>query len=103
MNANSDMNYIEASGLKIAAPLYELVRDSIVPGTGIDPINMWESFAKIIRELTPVNEALLAKRVELQELIDQWHRGRRRFPDRHTARRCGNSASCRTATGGAGR
>jgi len=74
MTINSDMNYIEAAGLKVATPLFELVRDEITPGTGIDPEKLWQSFAEIVNDLTPVNESLLARRIALQEQIDQWHR-----------------------------
>lgn len=64
---------VTAAGLSIAKPLYELVHDEIAPGTGISGERVWQGFAEILRELTPRNRALLARRDELQARIDAWH------------------------------
>jgi len=71
---------IAAAGLSIAQPLYELVRDEIAPGTGISSDRAWQGFAAIVRELTPRNRALLARRDELQARIDAWHLQRKGQP-----------------------
>ncbi|MBI5937413.1 MAG: malate synthase G [Betaproteobacteria bacterium] len=71
---------IEVAGLKIAKPLYDLVRDEIAPGTGIAADKAWQGFADIVRELTPRNRALLARRDELQAKIDAWHLERKGRP-----------------------
>jgi malate synthase len=65
--------YVDIAGLQVAAPLYELVRDEITPGTGLSNESVWQSFADIIRDLAPKNESLLARRVELEKLINEWH------------------------------
>ena len=67
------MNALTIAGLSVARPLYELVRDEIAPGTGVPAERAWEGFAAIVRELTPRNRALLARRDELQARIDAWH------------------------------
>jgi malate synthase len=64
---------ITVAGLQIAQPLHALVRDEIAPGTGISSDRLWQGFAEILRELTPRNRALLARRDELQARIDAWH------------------------------
>ena len=64
---------IHVAGLQIAKPLHDLVRDEISPGTGIPAERAWQGFSDIVRELTPTNRALLAKRDELQARIDAWH------------------------------
>jgi malate synthase len=64
---------IPAAGLSIAQPLYDLVYDEIAPGTGVSSDQLWQGFADIVRELTPRNRALLARRNELQARIDAWH------------------------------
>jgi len=64
---------ITVAGLQIAQPLYDLVRDEIAPGTGISSDKLWQGFADMLRELTPRNRALLARRDELQARIDAWH------------------------------
>ncbi|MCG6860093.1 MAG: malate synthase G [Chromatiaceae bacterium] len=65
---------IDLGGLRVAKPLYDLVKDEIAPGTGVDPDGFWVSFGEIVRDLTPRNRELLAKRDALQASIDEWHR-----------------------------
>ncbi|HET9462908.1 MAG TPA: malate synthase G, partial [Thiobacillus sp.] len=71
---------ITLAGLQIAQPLYDLVHDEIAPGTGISSDQLWHGFADMLRELTPRNRALLARRDELQARIDAWHLERRGQP-----------------------
>ncbi|MDQ0325778.1 malate synthase [Rhodopseudomonas julia] len=68
---------VEAGGLKVARPLYEFINNEALAGTGIEPETFWNSFAAIVRDLTPKNRALLAERERLQARIDDWHRQRR--------------------------
>jgi len=65
---------IDVGGLRVAKPLYDLVKEEIAPGTGGDPDRFWTSFGEIVRDLTPRNRELLAKRDALQARIDEWHR-----------------------------
>ncbi|MEE8058894.1 MAG: malate synthase G [Pseudomonadales bacterium] len=65
---------IQQGGLHIAAVLYKLVNDDIIPGTGIEPDDFWQSLEQILDDLAPKNRALLAKRDQLQAQIDEWHR-----------------------------
>jgi len=65
---------IDVGGLRVAKPLYDLVKDEIAPGTGVDPARLWTAFGEIVRELTPRNRELLAKRDALQARLDEWHR-----------------------------
>jgi len=65
---------IDVGGLRVAKPLYDLVKDEIAPGTGVDPGGFWTSFGEIVRDLAPRNRELLAKRDALQARIDEWHR-----------------------------
>ncbi|AFU97849.1 malate synthase G [Simiduia agarivorans] len=64
---------VEHSGLQIAESLYRLVADEIAPGTGVEPAAFWDSLAGILKSFAPRNQALLAKRDDLQAKIDQWH------------------------------
>ena len=64
---------VTVAGLSIAQPLYDLVRDEIAPGTGISSDRVWQGFANILRELTPRNRALLARRDELQARLAVRH------------------------------
>jgi len=73
-------NYIDIAGIKVAEPIYNLVRDEIVPGLDIGADEVWEEFAAIVADLTPKNTALLRKRDELQKQIDDWHLARKGQP-----------------------
>jgi len=71
---------INASGLAVAKPLYDLIANEIAPGTGIAPEAFWASLADIVAELGPRNRALLERRDKLQAQIDQWHLAHRDQP-----------------------
>ncbi len=71
------MTRIAIGALSVAKPLYECITNQALPGTGIDPEQFWTSLETLVRDLTPTNQALLAKRQELQDAIDAWHRERR--------------------------
>ena len=62
------------NSLQVATPLYRFIEDKVLPGTGIKSADFWKGFDEIVKDLTPKNEALLAKRDLLQEKIDQWHK-----------------------------
>jgi malate synthase len=63
----------DVGGLQVAQPLFDLVKDEILPGTGIEPNALWQSFGDMVRELAPRHRELLAKRDALQSRIDAWH------------------------------
>jgi malate synthase len=69
--------YVEAGNLRVHKALYELVRDEIAPGTGMDGAAFWSSLDGIVRDLGPGNTALLEKRDALQAQLDDWHRERK--------------------------
>ena len=60
-------------GLEVATPLYRFIEDQVLPGAGIPSADFWKGFAQIVKDLTPKNDALLAKRDRLQADLDQWH------------------------------
>ena len=64
---------IESGGLSIAAELYTLVKEEIIPGTGIDTDQFWQCLGRITRELGPKNRALLERRHDLQLQLDEWY------------------------------
>ena len=66
--------YTERAGLKIAQPLLQLIEGDLAREVGVDTARFWVGLAALLRELVPVNRALLAKRDALQSMIDDWHR-----------------------------
>ncbi|MEH6468169.1 MAG: malate synthase G [Porticoccus sp.] len=64
---------VQVSGLQVARSIYDLVKQDIVPGTGVDVDAFWQSFAAIIGDFAPKNRNLLEKRDHLQAQIDSWH------------------------------
>ena len=68
--------------LRVATVLYDFVSDEALPGTGIAPETFWSGVDKLVADLTPQNQELLARRDELQAQIDKWHRHRVLEPHR---------------------
>lgn len=68
------MKRIDASGLQVAPVLYDFVEKEALPGTGVTSAQFWGGLAAVLKDLAPVNKALLDKRDELQARIDDWHR-----------------------------
>ncbi len=66
-------NAVEIGGLKIDETLYNVLRDEIVPGTGVEVDAFWTSLDEIVADLAPKNRALLNKRDALQQRIDEWY------------------------------
>ncbi|OBI78968.1 malate synthase G [Mycobacterium sp. E740] len=67
---------VTVGNLRVAQVLYDFVNNEALPGTGIDPDTFWSGADKVVADLTPKNEELLARRDELQARIDKWHRQR---------------------------
>lgn len=72
-------NYVNAGQLKVANELYEFINSEALPGSGVDQAVFWNGFEELVKDLTPKNKALLAKREELQEKIHEWHRENKGF------------------------
>jgi malate synthase len=67
---------VNVGALRVARVLYDFVNNEALPGTGLDPDSFWAGVDKVVTDLTPKNQDLLARRVELQAQIDKWHRQR---------------------------
>ena len=69
--------YVQKGGIQVAQELYDFINDKAIPGTGVDADKFWADFDTIANELAPKNNALLAKRDDLQAKIDAYHSERR--------------------------
>ncbi|MEO9600387.1 malate synthase G [Parasphingorhabdus sp.] len=66
--------YVSQNGIQIAQELFDFVNDRALPGTGVDGAKFWQAFAELLGKFAPRNTYLLAKREDLQEQIDAWHK-----------------------------
>ena len=69
-------NRVVVGNLRVAEPLYDFITNEALPGTGIDPGTFWSGVDKVVTDLTPRNDELLARRDDLQAQVDKWHRQR---------------------------
>jgi malate synthase len=67
---------VEKSGLQVDAALAAFVEGEVIVPLGLDPAAFWAGFAALLAEKVRANRALLARRDELQALIDGWHLAR---------------------------
>ncbi len=59
--------------LKVEENLYNFINLEVLENLGIDLEYFWKNFSGFITELTPENNKLLDKRIELKNKIDEWH------------------------------
>ncbi|WP_297991098.1 malate synthase G [Anoxybacillus sp.] len=69
--------YVKIGRLQVADIFYDFMTNEVLPNSGVDADKFWGDFEQLIVELTPKNKALLAKRDELQEKINEWHKQHR--------------------------
>src|ERR1700753_1403059 len=65
---------VSVGNLRVAQALYDFVNTEALPGTDIDPDSFWAGVDKVVTDLQPQNQDLLARRDHLQAQIDKWHR-----------------------------
>lgn len=67
---------VSVGNLRVAQVLYDFITNEALPGTEIDPDSFWAGVDKVVTDLSPKNQELLARRDDLQAQIDKWHRQR---------------------------
>ncbi|GFG48809.1 malate synthase G [Mycolicibacterium agri] len=67
---------VTVGNLRVAQTLYDFINNEALPGTDVDPDTFWSGVDKVVADLTPKNQELLARRDDLQAQIDKWHRHR---------------------------
>src|SRR6201986_3520031 len=65
---------VSVGNLRVAQALYDFINTEALPGTDIDPDSFWAGVDKVVTDLQPQNQDLLARRDQLQAQIDKWHR-----------------------------
>ncbi len=67
-------NRVTVGNLRVAQVLYDFINNEALPGTDIDPDSFWAGVDKVVTDLGPQNQDLLARRDDLQAQIDKYHR-----------------------------
>ena len=68
------MKIVDKNGLKISSILFEFINNEVIPGTKVSAEKFWNSFAKAVKDLVPINKDLIKKREDIQRKIDDWHK-----------------------------
>ena len=69
--------YVNRAGIEIDSRLAQFIESEVLRPLGRDVAAFWSGFAALLADFAPRNRALLAKRDELQAMIDAWHTERR--------------------------
>ncbi|NEX79496.1 malate synthase G [Bacillus thermocopriae] len=67
-------NYVKVGNLQVASELYQFINEEAIPGSGVDQKQFWVDFERLIKDLTPKNKELLARRDEIQSKLNTWYR-----------------------------
>jgi malate synthase len=67
-------NRVTVGNLRVAQVLYDFINNEALPGTDVDPDSFWAGVDKVVTDLSPQNQDLLARRDALQAQIDRYHR-----------------------------
>ncbi len=65
--------YTNRAGLQVAGVLADFVESRALANTGISADTLWAGLEDILARFVPINQALLARREDLQQQIDAWH------------------------------
>ncbi|CAM5517161.1 malate synthase [Aquamicrobium terrae] len=65
---------VQVAGLQVARVLHDFIGVEAIAGTGVAADAFWRGFSALVHELAPQNRALLARRDELQQRLDDWYR-----------------------------
>ena len=63
------MSITEKNGLKISTGLFDFINNEVIPGTGINSDEFWNSFGEAVHELAPINKNLIQKREDVQKKL----------------------------------
>ncbi|MEG0471962.1 MAG: malate synthase G [Solibacillus sp.] len=66
--------FVQVGNLLVASTLYDFINGQVLPGSEVEQTAFWNGFDRLIHDLAPENQALLAERDTLQEAINTWHK-----------------------------
>ncbi|GAA5140294.1 malate synthase G [Thalassotalea piscium] len=65
--------YLQKESLKVDSNLVTFITDEVLQGLDIPEDHFWQCFSTIVHEFGAENRKLLAKRIFLQQQIDEWN------------------------------
>ncbi|MEC8740387.1 MAG: malate synthase G [Pseudomonadota bacterium] len=68
------MTYVKIGGLRVDSVLADFVDSELLTRLPLTPDAFWTKAEALLKQFTPRNAALLARRQSLQEQINAWHR-----------------------------
>jgi len=71
--STDNANRVQKGALAIDKQLYDFIENEVLPRVDVSSDSYWTGFENVVKDLMPRNKALLAKRTDLQEQINQWH------------------------------
>jgi len=71
---------VDRAGLSVDGKLAAFLENEVLVPLGRDTAAFWAGFAALLRDFAPRNAELLARRGELQDQINTWHKERRGQP-----------------------
>jgi len=63
---------VTVGSLEIAQPLHDFVETALTPGSGVAAADFWAALDAVLADMSPRNDALLARRDQLQAQIDTY-------------------------------
>ncbi len=72
---------IDVAGLQVDKVLHDFLTETVLPTVDVDTDAFWTGFAEIVKDFTPRNRELLARRDELQAKLDDHYRANPGQPD----------------------
>lgn len=78
---NDTTKRIEVAGLKVDKVLHDFLDIDVLPSVGVNADEFWSGFAQIVKDFTPRNKELLARRDELQATLDEHFKANPGQPD----------------------
>jgi malate synthase len=67
-------DYVKVGNLQVAPVLYQFINAEVIPGARLMRDTFWFDLDKLIHDLAPKNKALLVKRDEIQQAINDWYK-----------------------------
>lgn len=72
-SSQNEQSFIKQGALEVHPALFKFINEEALVAVDADQTAFWTGFEALLLELQPENKALLQKRDQLQQQIDQWH------------------------------